>query len=92
MTSTNFLYSCFIFTPHVNSIQHISNNIILIQHQIININNSFHLQFSDNIEFIFTRELPYIVIIRNAELEHFFYSIDLNERSPPLYEIGRNIL
>lgn len=94
MSSINFLYSRFITSPHIINIayMHTSNNISLIQHQILNVNNSFHSQFSDNIEIVLYKELPFIIIMKNAELERVFYSIDLNARSPPFCETWRSIL
>lgn len=94
MSSINFLYSRFITSPHIINIayMHTSNNISLIQHQILNVNNSFHSQFSDNIEITLYKEFPFIIIIKNTEQERIFYNIDLNIRSPPFYETGRNIL
>jgi hypothetical protein len=66
---------------------HTSDNINLIQHYLLNVNNSFLLQFSNNIKMGFSKELTFILITKNTELEHLFHNIALTARSPPLREV-----
>lgn len=64
-----------------------SDNIILIQHYLLNVNNSFHSQFSNNIKISLSDKFLFTSIMKNTELEHIFYNIALTARSPPLQEV-----